>query len=122
MLETEQILLTATRDLPVSVALLYRSDVLLDLSKNSGTERVVDPAALGPISDDPCILQCLEMKTEPRLACLQDIGKLADALLAPGQALDNCQPCFIREGAKPTSSSFSVLQDRRHAFLYINKT
>src|SRR5439155_8101845 len=95
-------------------------DGRLDLGDRVGIERVVDPAALAPVAQQPRVLQGLEVERQARLAGVQHVGQVAHALLAAPQPLDDAEPCGIGERAKQRRRSLEVLvRRRRHGRQYI---
>src|SRR5438132_10850154 len=57
-------------------------DGRLDLGDGVRVERIVDPAPLTAVAQQPDVLQGLEVKRQARLASLQHVGQVAHALLA----------------------------------------
>src|SRR3989454_6429382 len=80
---------------------LHGLRVCRDLVQCLTLEAVEHPASLSPITDQPGVLQHLEMKRESRLGDAEHLLELADAALLMRQHFDDLDAGFIREGMKP---------------------
>src|SRR5437879_8030324 len=95
-------------------------DGRLDLGDGVRVERVVDPAPLTAVAQQPDVLQGLEVKRQARLAGLQHVGQVAHALLAAAQSLDDPEPRRIGQRAKQRGRALQILVRRRgHGAQYI---
>src|SRR5919112_6259850 len=96
------------------------------LAEGVGSERVVRPATLAAIGDEPRVLEHLEMEGEPRLRGVERLLQVADAALAVAQHLEHRQPRLVGEGVEEVRGAGEVERGGGgrggcgHAPLYIN--
>src|SRR5438876_1154304 len=84
------------------------------------SEAATASAGSSAVSQQPRVLQGLEVERQARLAGVQHVGQVAHALLAAPQPLDDAEPCGIGERAKQRRRSLEVLvRRRRHGRQYI---
>src|SRR5258708_27047809 len=81
-------------------ARLDGGDGRLDLGNGVRVERVVDPAPLTAVAEQPGVLQGLEVERQARLSGLQHVGQVAHALLAAPQSPDDPEPRRLGQRAK----------------------
>ena len=80
----------------------HGSDEVLDLLEDVRVQRVVHPAALPPVGDEAGILERLQVEREPRLARVERVRQVADALLAAEKFSHDPKTRFVRQGVEET--------------------
>jgi len=71
------------------------SEEPIKAAHRSRIERVIRPATLPPIADEPGVLENPQVKREERLLEFERFGQLADAMLASAQQVNDTQPRFL---------------------------
>src|SRR5204863_9186990 len=79
-----------------------------------GIERVIDPAPLASVTQDPRVLEGLEVERQARLAGLEGVGEIAHALLAAAEPLDDLQARGISQRVKQLGGPLEVGRGCRH--------
>ena len=86
-----------------------RTDEILDLQEGITIQRVVHPPAGTAVGHQTCILQCLEVMGQQRLARFQRILQLADTPLSTRQQRKDAQPLLIRDRFEPREQQINVV-------------